>query len=543
MKKAIPYLLLACALLLAGRFWQEVHVNAQGAGQAAACKANRSLHSIDANGDGGVDISDAIHLLNWLFVGGPEPKVCLAQVDGSDLEPRVKALEEMVQALGAKTALSDLRCGLGQVATWDGNKWTCGPGLTQEQKDILSYLSLSEPPRTIRFSGVNVQIVNGTGNTDKKNSLGNLIVGYQEQRSTPEPNDRTGSHNIVVGREQNYSSYGGLLAGEHNTLSGVFCSVVGGRSNTAAGAWSSVSGGEENQASTRAGSVSGGFRNAASGARASVSGGCCNDASGTASSIGGGTENKASGSGSAVTGGSSNVASGESSAVSGGSGNTASGKLSSVSGGAGNLAEGWASSVSGGAFNHPEGSQSSVSGGLRNRATGDLSAVVGGGDNVASGVASAVSGGLDNVASGNASAVSGGQNNEARGEASTVSGGGSATEGRLAGLDYSTVSGTKIKWTTTTETLNVTNRRAAILEIDAGTDHRIVTTGWRSKSSNQDPAHQVQLFLDDSPTHHSWQLGINHTGPSFPITLDSLDIEVTARAYSEYIGLVRSGAP
>jgi hypothetical protein len=58
----------------------------------------------------------------------------------------------------------------------------------------------------ITFRGVNVHVVNGTGTTDGTvNGLGNLIVGYNELRSTP--NDRTGSHNIVVGPRHNYSSY------------------------------------------------------------------------------------------------------------------------------------------------------------------------------------------------------------------------------------------------------------------------------------------------------------------------------------------------
>ena len=51
---------------------------------------------------------------------------------------------------------------------------------------------------TIRFSGVNVQIVDGSGNTSGAvNGRGNLIVGYNELRGSGDV--RTGSHNIVVG--------------------------------------------------------------------------------------------------------------------------------------------------------------------------------------------------------------------------------------------------------------------------------------------------------------------------------------------------------
>ena len=65
---------------------------------------------------------------------------------------------------------------------------------------------------TVRFKDVNVQIVNGLGATNgfpddpdsldpvqtTTNGLGNLIVGYQEMH--PAGDDRTGSHNVVVGQ-------------------------------------------------------------------------------------------------------------------------------------------------------------------------------------------------------------------------------------------------------------------------------------------------------------------------------------------------------
>jgi hypothetical protein len=64
---------------------------------------------------------------------------------------------------------------------------------------------------TLRISGVNVQIVNGTGSTDNLNGLGNLIVGY----NTDNGNDatRTGSHNLVGGDEHSYTSDSGIASG------------------------------------------------------------------------------------------------------------------------------------------------------------------------------------------------------------------------------------------------------------------------------------------------------------------------------------------
>ncbi len=155
---------------------------------------------------------------------------------------------------------------------------------------------------TIRFSGVNVHIVDGSGTTDGTvNGLGNLIVGYNELRGSLD--DRTGSHNIVVGREHNYSSYGGLVAGSLNTLTAPYASVSGGRNNSARYAYSSVSGGEFNQALGYGDSVSGGHNNTANGQYASVSGGYSNEASGEGASVSGGYDSTATGDYATVSGG------------------------------------------------------------------------------------------------------------------------------------------------------------------------------------------------------------------------------------------------
>ena len=64
---------------------------------------------------------------------------------------------------------------------------------------------------TLQFSGINVQIVSGAGSTDAPvNGKGNLIVGYDKGTMGQ---TRTGSHNVVVGDEHEYTNYGGLVAG------------------------------------------------------------------------------------------------------------------------------------------------------------------------------------------------------------------------------------------------------------------------------------------------------------------------------------------
>ena len=223
-----------------------------------------------------------------------------------------------------------------------------------DKDEILKHMSIVELPiddkggqaKTIRFSGVNVQVVNGAGKNEELNSLGNLVVGYQETR--PSGNDRSGSHNLVVGEENNYSIHSGQVVGSRNTISGDYSAVSGGIQNIASGDYSTVSGGIDNTASGDVSTVSGGIDNTASGLHSTVGGGLENTASGTHNTVSGGLENTASGAASTVGGGRGNTVSFPWCTVSGGDKNTASSPFSTVSGGRGNTAsKGW-STVSGG---------------------------------------------------------------------------------------------------------------------------------------------------------------------------------------------------
>ena len=94
-----------------------------------------------------------------------------------------------------------------------------GLGSLSPLEDVLSNMSVvylddgqGGTVKTILFSGVNVQIVNGLGATNGRpdnpdsinplftqtNGTGNLIVGYNEP-GHPAGDNRTGSHNIVAG--------------------------------------------------------------------------------------------------------------------------------------------------------------------------------------------------------------------------------------------------------------------------------------------------------------------------------------------------------
>jgi len=197
----------------------------------------------------------------------------------------------------------------------------------------VSLVTLNGQP-TVRFSGVNLQVVNGQGRTISANGTGNLIIGYDEGYTSSGiylctvgsdlstltavtdsamciaaggiwTNDsfKSGSHNIVVGPYNNYSSIGGVVFGEFNTSSSQFTSVLGGTNNIANGYTASVSGGGNNTASGYLASVSGGNGNKASGENANVSGGAGNTASGYISSVGGGINNTAGNNAASVSGG------------------------------------------------------------------------------------------------------------------------------------------------------------------------------------------------------------------------------------------------
>ena len=300
----------------------------------------------------------------------------------------------------------------------------------------------------ITVTGANLHINSGSGSTGGTvNGLGNLIVGYNELRGSGD--DRNGSHNIVVGTMQNYSSHGGLVAGYHNTISGDYASVSGGRNNNAQGSYASVSGGNGNTASGYVASISGGDSNTADNNFASVSGDANNTASGSAASVCGGggpastDGNVAFGHYTAILGGQKNIAGdhdqsdhmiGLQATVSGGYGNTASGANSSGNGGYGNTASGLYSSVAGGSNNRTGGLYAHVSGGRYNQASGDYSFVGGGGStqdgygNEAIGPYSAILGGHFNRAGYSNSdpefaAVAGGQRNRAYGYCASVTGG------------------------------------------------------------------------------------------------------------------------
>jgi hypothetical protein len=168
-------------------------------------------------------------------------------------------------------------------------------------KAVLPYIKfvasgIDEKP-TIQFSGANVQIVDGAGSTHTTNGAGNLIIGYDETIRKPVrlgevAKVQSGSHNLILGGLQEYTSYGAIIGGFENIVTAPYSDTLG-LDNAAEGIYSSVSGGERNEAEGESTSVSGGGSSEATGDAASVSGGNGNRALGNNASVSGGENNEA----------------------------------------------------------------------------------------------------------------------------------------------------------------------------------------------------------------------------------------------------------
>lgn len=204
---------------------------------------------------------------------------------------------------------------------------------------LTRYLEVDTASDAVVLQGANVYIQSGSGATDDGGALlglGNLIVGYDEDNG----DDKTGSHNLIVGPAHTYRSYGALVAGRDHTASGPLSAVLGGEGSTASATSAVVVGGLDNTAAGTYAVALAGTVNTASGAYTAALGGMENLAEGTRTLIVGGQNNTALGtrySGAAVFGGAHNSADGHNAAVFGGVLNTLSenGHVASLYGGYG----------------------------------------------------------------------------------------------------------------------------------------------------------------------------------------------------------------
>ena len=197
-------------------------------------------------------------------------------------------------------------------------------------KEVALPISIEEDGTLVVVKGANLQVIDGSGSTGGvTNGLGNLIIGYNEE-GAPGERDHSGSHNLVIGDEHTYSSYGSIVAGRSNSVTGPSSAVLAGHNNSVSGLSGGILGGDSNEVRGTNATISGGAANGADGGDSSIARGSENGAIGDGSSIGGGVQNSATGLSAMVTGGLGNVAAGDYSVVLGGEHNTASGMLDVV---------------------------------------------------------------------------------------------------------------------------------------------------------------------------------------------------------------------
>jgi hypothetical protein len=178
-----------------------------------------------------------------------------------ELHARLDALEHQVHTLHQQAYAIDRRrrwwrrlaCGLVvlgligwtlQAGTAPSGQLLSLPDRLAAVEGKLTSVTFDAAANEVVITGANLRLRNGLGSTETTNGLGNLIVGYNEPREGEE-NIRTGSHNVVVGKQHQFSSIGGLVVGLQNEIHGAFASVSGGVRNTAAGEHASISGGRE----------------------------------------------------------------------------------------------------------------------------------------------------------------------------------------------------------------------------------------------------------------------------------------------------------
>lgn len=153
---------------------------------------------------------------------------------GSATVGDLRALDTRVAAIEADYLTQASLVGYA-TESWVSTQGYSTQGIDPALSDLLNYLSIDTNTDSVVFTGANVYVQSGGGSTNATiNGLGNLIVGYNEDNGDV----RTGSHNLIVGSNHSYSSFGGVVFGYDNSVSGIFSSVTGGDWGAASGDYS-----------------------------------------------------------------------------------------------------------------------------------------------------------------------------------------------------------------------------------------------------------------------------------------------------------------
>lgn len=154
----------------------------------------------------------------------------------------IEALVDRLNALEAENEQLVLQVAAMQISLDDANSQDTLLGTRVEQvEELLTCVDFDSANLTLIVESCNLIVRDGSGNTASTTGLGNLIIGYDTDESLSK--NKTGTHNLVVGDEHEYSSYGGLVAGRANSVHGPYASITGGRNNVVGLDYASVSGG------------------------------------------------------------------------------------------------------------------------------------------------------------------------------------------------------------------------------------------------------------------------------------------------------------
>lgn len=183
------------------------------------------------------------------------------------------------------------------------------------------------------LEGCNLHIRNAQGQTDTTDDTGNLIIGYNEDLTIGDGSLRTGSHNLVIGMDHRYTSWGTIVHGTGHHTSNTNSAAIGGSFNRPQGVGSVIVSGSENVVTSNHAVIVGGTFNDAGGSHSVITGGESNSTHAYGTLISGGFANEADGNWGAVIGGQGNQAMTGYSVVVGGQGNETWGQHSTVTGG------------------------------------------------------------------------------------------------------------------------------------------------------------------------------------------------------------------
>jgi hypothetical protein len=165
------------------------------------------------------------------------------------LQAEIAGLKSQLQA--ANSQISVLTSRISALEASGGSGGSTNPALTELAKYVTvdpNVVNGVKGPHVI-FSGVNLHVRSGSGSTGDNGTptgLGNLIVGYNEGPHPDPTSGRNGSHNIVGGTLNAFTSSGGMVFGNQNWIQSGSASILGGQGNLAQGLGSSILGGRAN---------------------------------------------------------------------------------------------------------------------------------------------------------------------------------------------------------------------------------------------------------------------------------------------------------